>query len=124
MENQTIYERLGGEGAIEAAVEIFYDKILNDNRINHLFEDVFISILKEHQKRFLKYAFGGTKNYSGKSLRMAHAHLVEEKGLNEDHFNAVAENLQNTLKELNVPEDLIEEIMTLVGGTKDDVLGL
>ena len=124
MENKTIYERLGGEDAINAAVEIFYDKLLNDDRVKDLFEGVFVSILREHQKRFLKYAFGGTENYTGKSLRKAHAHLVEEKGLNEGHFIAVAENLQSTLNELNVPEELINEIMTLVGSTKDDVLGL
>ena len=30
METKTIYEQLGGEAAIDAAVDIFYDKILAD----------------------------------------------------------------------------------------------
>jgi len=46
------------------------------------------------------------------------------KGLNESHFNAVAGHLQATLEELNVPADLIAEVMAIAGSTKDDVLGL
>ena len=65
--------------------------------------------------------FGGPNNYSGRDLREGHAHLVA-KGLNDDHFNAVAGHLQATLEELNVPGDLIIEVMTIAGSTRDDVL--
>ena len=74
------------------------------------------------QKAFLTYAFGGMPNYSGKSIRKAHERLVKEKGLNDAAFNAVAEILQTTLKEMGVPGDLIGEVMQIAGSTRNDVL--
>ena len=36
----TLFERLGGEGAIDAAVDLLYQKILSDGRINDFFRGV------------------------------------------------------------------------------------
>ncbi len=33
----TLFEQLGGEGAVDAAVDIFYRKVLSDDRISHYF---------------------------------------------------------------------------------------
>ena len=70
------------------------------------------------QKTFLAYAFGCPMNYTGKSMREAHAHM----DLTEDHFNAVAGHLVATLNELQVPQDLIDQVVTIAVSTKDDVL--
>jgi len=64
-------------------------------------------------------AFGAPVKYEGKDMREAHAHL---KGLNDGHFDAVAENLIATLKELTVPQELIDEVVAIVAPTRDDVL--
>jgi len=39
----SLYERIGGEAAIDAAVELFYQKVLSDDRIKHFFSDVDMS---------------------------------------------------------------------------------
>jgi hemoglobin len=54
-------------------------------------------------------------------MRAAHKHLVK-KGLDETHFDAVIENLGATLKELSVPDDLINEAAQIALSTKWDVL--
>ncbi len=77
---------------------------------------------RNKQKGFLTMAFGGPNTYSGKDLRAGHAHLVA-RGLNDDHFNAVAENLTATLKELKVPDALIAQVMAIAESTRADVLG-
>jgi hemoglobin len=55
-------------------------------------------------------------------MRVAHKKLVEEKGLNDTHFDAIAELLAATLKDLGVSQDLIDEVMTIAGSTRNDVL--
>ncbi len=119
---QTLFEKLGGKDAVEAAVDNFYEKIMADERINFFFDGVDMKRQRAKQKAFMTYAFGGAPNYDGLSMRKSHAHLVEEKGLNDSHFDAVAENLQKTLEELGVAADLIGEVMAVVGSTRDDIL--
>ena len=68
---------------------------------------------------FLAYAFGAPMKYTGKNMRDAHAHMK----LTEHHFNTVAEHLIDTLHELNVPQNLIDEVVVIVLSTKNDILG-
>lgn len=114
----SIYARLGGDAAIDAAVELFYVKVLADDRVNHFFEDVNMNRQKKRQKAFLAAAFGGPVAYEGKDMRAAHRNL----DLVEADFAAIAENLQATLAELEVDKKLQGEIMALVASTKDAVL--
>ena len=118
----SLYEQLGGQAAVEAAVDIFYRKVLNDDRISHYFEAVDMEKQIGKQKAFLTMAFGGPHNYTGLDMRKAHAPLVE-RGLNDGHFNAVAENLSATLVELGVAQPLIDQVMAIAGSTRNDVLG-
>ena len=116
----TLYERLGGEDAVDAAVDIFYDKVIADERINSFFLDMDMVAQANKQKKFLTMAFGGPNDYSGKDMRNAHAHL----GVNEEHFNAVVENLANTLKELGASDSDIGEVAAVAESVKADILNL
>jgi hemoglobin len=114
----TLYERLGGEAAVDAAVDIFYDKVLADERINSFFENMDMVAQAVKQKNFLTMVFGGPNNYQGKDMRNAHSHL----GLTQEHFDAVVENLANTLKELGAADSDIGEVATIANSVVDDVL--
>ncbi len=118
----SLYERIGGEAAVNAAVDIFYRKVLADDRINKFFEGVDMEQQAAKQKAFLTMAFGGPHNYTGEDMRKGHAHLVKQ-GLNDSHFDAVMENLGATLTELNVPAELIGEAAAIAESTRNDVLG-
>ena len=118
----SLYERLGGELAVNTAVDIFYRKVLADPTISEFFDSTDMDEQRAKQKAFLTMVFGGPEEYTGKDMREAHAPLVEQ-GLNDSHFDSVAGHLEATLKELEVAEDLIGEVMTIAGGTRDDVLG-
>lgn len=119
---QSLYDRIGGEAAVNAAVDIFYRKVLSDNRINKFFEGVDMDKQAAKQKAFLTVALGGPNKYSGKDMRDGHAHLVKH-GLNDSHFDAVIENLGATLTELKVPNELIAEAAAIAESTRNDVLG-
>ncbi len=118
----TLYEKLGGKDAVNAAVDIFYKKVLADDRINRFFDSVDMQKQIGKQKAFLTMAFGGPTNYTGKDMRDGHAHLVKQ-GLNDSHVDAVIENLGASLKELNVEDDLIQEVAQIAEGARNDVLG-
>lgn len=45
-----------------------------------------------------------------------------DDGLDGSHFDVVAVHLQNTLDELGVPADPVNQVMALAAGTRDDVL--
>lgn len=115
-----LFEKLGGQGAVDAAVDIFYRKVLSDDTISHFFDTVDMDKQIAKQKSFLTMAFGGPNNYTGKDMREGHKHL----NLTEEHFQAVAGHLQSTLQELKVTDDLIGEVMDIVASTHDDVLNL
>ncbi len=121
-ETTTLYEQLGGEVAVNAAVDIFYRKVLIDHRINRFFDDVDMIKQAAKQKAFLTMAFGGPHNYTGEDMRKGHAHLVK-LGLDDSHFDAVIENLGATLVELNVPQELIAQVAAIGESTRNDVLG-
>jgi hemoglobin len=114
----SLYHKLGGKPAIDAAVAAFYVKVLADSRINHYFKDTNMTKQRRKQKEFLSAAFGGPVPWTGLDMRTAHADMK----LSEADFNAVAENLQKTLEELKVPKDLISQVMTIAASTKDAVL--
>ena len=114
----SVYERIGGAAAVDAAVDIFYRKVLADDRISHFFDSVDMETQAAKQKAFLTMAFGGPNSYTGKDMREGHKHMK----LDESHYNAVIENLAATLTELGVSESDIGEIAAIAGTVKDDVL--
>jgi len=120
--SESLYDRIGGEAAVNAAVDLFYRKVLADDRINKWFDGIDMERQHAKQKAFLTLALGGPSNYSGKDMREGHAHLVA-KGLNDSDFDAVVENLGATLTELGVPGELIGEAAAIVESTRNDVLG-
>jgi len=121
MTEQSLYEQLGGAVAIDAAVELFYQKVLVDDRIKDFFGST--DMVKQHraQKAFLTYALGGPNSYTGRNMRGAHTKAVAQ-GLTDSHFDAVVENLGATLTELGVPLPLIEKAAAVVETTRKDVL--
>ncbi len=117
----SLYEQIGGEPAMSAAVEVFYRKVLSDDRISHFFEDVDMERQAAKQKAFLTMVCGGPSAYSGKDMRKGHAHLVK-RGLDDTHFNAVAEHLAATLLELGVAKPLVEQVLAIAESARADVL--
>ena len=119
--SNSLFNRLGGSDAVNAAVDIFYDKVISDDHINGFFEGVDMSKQMRKMKSFLSYAFGADTPFQGESMRVAHERLVQQ-GLNDSHFDAVKNHIDTTLKELNVAQPLINEVLDITESTRNDVL--
>lgn len=120
----SLYERIGGNEAIEVAVDRFYRKILMDNSIKHFFDDINMCEQLRKQQNFLKMAFGGfdqNNSFTDDQLRSGHQRLVVQ-GMNDKHFDRVMQHLQATLEELDVPANEISKMMEVLETTRDTIL--
>ena len=86
----SLYARIGGEAAVVAAVNLFYDRVLQDERTRPFFAALDMLAQRKKQLAFMTWAFGGPAEYKGRELRVAHEKLVKTQGLNDGHFDAVA----------------------------------
>ena len=121
VQDPSLYEQLGGEAAVNAAVDVFYRKVLSDDRISRFFDDVDMDRQIAKQKAFLTMVFGGPVAYTGTDMRTGHAHLVE-RGLNDSHFDAVLELLGESLREVGAPEQLVAKVAAIAESVRNDVL--
>lgn len=108
----SLYEHIGGDKAVNAAVELFYRNVLADGRIARFFDGVDIDKQIAKQKSFLTMAFGGPNNYTGLDMCNAHKTLVA-KALTDSHVDAVIDNLNRALRQLGVGEKEVKEVAAL-----------
>ncbi|WNR45689.1 group I truncated hemoglobin [Paenibacillus roseipurpureus] len=114
----TLYEKLGGEEAISAVVNYFYELVLADETVNHFFAKTDMEKQRKHQTKFISFALGGPNQYTGASMSKAHAGM----NLQEEHFQAIATHLHDALAHFNVGADEINQVLAKVSTLKDDVL--
>ncbi|MDG1286218.1 MAG: group 1 truncated hemoglobin [Rickettsiales bacterium] len=119
--SESLFDRIGGEGAVNATVAKLYKKILNDELLAPYFDNIDIGRLRLSQSAFVTMAFEGPNNYTGETMRRAHARFAED-GLSDKHFDAVATHLKTAMEELSVPDELIAEALAIVETTRDDIL--
>ncbi|WP_420813996.1 group I truncated hemoglobin [Mariprofundus erugo] len=118
---QSLFDQLGGNAAVNAAVDIFYRRVLADAYVVRFFEGVDMERQAAKQKAFLTMAFGGPHSYTGKDMREGHRHLIK-MGLNDSHFDHILMHLRATLAELGVPNNLIQQVIAIAESTRNDVL--
>ena len=116
----SLFERIGGHATVDAAVDLFYLKVVCDKRVECFFSKVDMTKQRQMQKQFLTYAFGGNTKWNEKSIRHAHRNM----NLKERHYHAIVQDLTETLRELSIADNLICEVLEVVGHSKNDVLGI
>lgn len=110
MAADTLFEKLGGEGAVAAVVDIFYDRVLKDPSLLPVFDGVDMNRLRRHQAMFVAGATGGPLPPAPFDLAMAHSRL----GITDDQFDSVAAHLVASLRVAAVDQALIDEVVALV----------
>ncbi|WP_031035444.1 group I truncated hemoglobin [Streptomyces sp. NRRL F-5650] len=114
----TLFEQLGGEDAVGAVVDVFYDKVLGDPGLQPYFTGVDLDRLKRHQRRFIGQALGASRPYTGRSMRKAHEHLA----ITDEAFGKVVGHLAGALTEAGVDEATIATIARALLPLKADIV--
>jgi hemoglobin len=115
---QSIYEAIGGEPAVGAAVDRFYERVWNDPDLVGWFATADPDRLKAHQRAFIATALGGPAHYAGRSMAEAH----RGRAITDAAFDRVVEHLADALAELDVPVATIGEIAAALAPLRSDVV--
>ncbi|MGX5200911.1 group I truncated hemoglobin [Aliikangiella sp. IMCC44632] len=121
MADLTLYNKIGGASAVEAAVHIFYQKFLEHPEITAYFEDIDMFRQEQKLRDFLTMVLKNVNSYSPQRIRDAHAPSVGN-GLNDKHFDIFINIMEETLLELNIPEIYVEEFTYIAESFRKDVL--
>ena len=116
--DETLYERLGGQAAIDAVVDEFYDRVLADEALQPYFTDTDTEELRDHQKAFIAYVAGGADDYDGPGMDTAHEHL----DVTAEAFDRIATHLDDSLRACGVDDADREELMRAVAALQDDIV--
>jgi hemoglobin len=119
----SLYDRLGGQRAIEAVANGLVDRILVDNRINQWFTHAAASkdnanIYKAKLAIFICAGVGGPCKYTGPDMVVAH----RGRAVTSEAFDAVAQDLVAQLDQLKVPEKEKGEVMAIIGSLKSSIV--
>jgi hemoglobin len=114
MTDKSLYDRLGGKGAITAVVDDFVGNVAADKRINAYFAKADIPRLKRNLVDQICQATGGPCVYTGKDMKTAHKGM----GIADADFNALVEDLVKTLNKFNVPAKEQGELLGILGPLK------
>lgn len=121
VQTRSLYERIGGEAALVATMELFYKKVLRDPLVAGFFSGMDIASQRAKGVAFLSTVMDGPEIYRGRDMRAAHASVVA-RGMSDPHFDAIIGHLKATMAELDVPPAEITEAVALAEGARDEVL--
>src|SRR5246500_2545310 len=123
-EKRSLYERLGGVYSIATVVDDFIDRIMVDPRLNanpHVDEAhhrVPPAGFKYLVTEMVCWATGGPQEYTGRSMKDSHQHLM----ITATEWEAFLDDLQQTLDKFTVPQAEQAEIKAIVASTRADIV--
>ena len=105
---EDLFDLIGGRRTVEAATNLFYDKVLQDDNLRHFFEGVDMAHLRSRQAMFISMLLGG-RAVTGKSVHDTHARS-RDQGLNDAHFDLFLKHFRAALEEVGVKSEHAEKI--------------
>ncbi|MFO0997613.1 MAG: chemotaxis protein CheW [Alphaproteobacteria bacterium] len=120
---QSLYERVGGMGSIDAAVEVFWRAVVADDGLPAALKAVDANRLQVGLVNFLSRLADGPDSYEGPDAASVVATLVGW-GLGKPAFESLADHLKRALRQLDVSDSdvaqLIERGMALIGAIESN----
>lgn len=115
----SLYARLGGRPAIEAVMTDFVGRAARDRRTAPRFAKTDAKALIAKLTDQLCEASGGPCKYTGKNMKVAHTGMK----ITEAEWNITGGHIQAAMRAKRVPRKEQQEVMTLLGSMKGDIVG-
>mgnify|MGYP000579376196 CR=1 FL=1 len=116
---QTLFERVGGEQAIAELIDQFYDRVVADPELKPFFRNVSMVKLRRMQRDFFSAALDGPINYTGRPLGYVH----HGRGITKHHFSLYVGHLINTLQNFALKEQDVQDIISRINTYADEITG-
>jgi hemoglobin len=113
-----LYDELGGDPGVTAAVDNFYARVLDDPTLVGWFVDIDLARLKDHQRAFLSVALGGPEEYTVRSMRVAHHGLAISTGA----YSRLLGHLVDALVELGASQPVVELAAKRIGALRPAIV--
>ena len=117
-EDDTLYQRLGGEPGIARIVNNFHTILIADDRVKADFENTNFDRLKSRLRSQICELAKGPCVYHGQAMAAVHTGL----NINRAKFNAVAEDLQTAMEQTGVPYWTQNRLMALLAPMQRDIV--
>jgi truncated hemoglobin YjbI len=115
---KSLYEELGGDKLMDAAISKFFDQVVSDSLLALYFTHVDVTKVRSGFRNYIAASLGGETAYHGHSLRQAH------KGtqITDLAFDSFVDLFLSTLKGMGVRDDLLSEVRNKLTPLKNDVV--
>jgi hemoglobin len=120
---RSLYDRLGGQPAVQAVAGGLVDSILADNRVNKWFTHAAASpantdAYKAKLTEFICQNTGGPCKYTGPDMVSVH----KGRGVTSEAFDAVVQDLVAVLDKFKVPQHEKAELLAILGPLKSSIV--
>jgi len=123
-DKKSLYDRLGGVGPISVVVDEFINRLVVDDLLNknpaikEARDRVPAPYLKFHVTALVCQVTGGPCKYTGRDMKTSHAKL----NITDKEWDEMAKVFKDVLDKYKVPAREQQELFTIVGGTKADIV--
>ena len=120
----SLYERLGGTYSIATVVDDFIERLLVNATLNAnpAIREARVRVpkagLKFHVTALVCEATGGPCKYTGRTMKEAHLRL----NITQAQWTAMEADFKLTLDKFRVPQKEQQELIAIVGSTKNDIV--
>lgn len=117
----TLYERLGGYDAVSAVVNDFAPKLFSDPQVGPFFKGMGTDTRQSFIQKNINLVCsvtGGPCKILSRPAKTVHGGL----GITEADFNVVVNHLVDTLDKFKVPAKEKQELLTIIGTLKSDIV--
>ncbi len=119
--DKSLYDRLGGYGAISAVVNDFAEKLFVDPQVGPFFKGMGTDTRKsfiQKNTNLVCSVTGGPCKIISRDAKVVHTGL----GITESDFNVVVNHLVDTLNSFDVPAKEQQELLSIIGTLKPAIV--
>ena len=116
--SKSLYERLGGQPAVEAVVHASLQRIVKDPRVKDYFAQSDLGPLEKHFIQLTCVVTGGPCKYEGHGMKEGHERLH----ITNAAFDAVLEDIFFTLRKFKVGGDEQDELIAILNAQRKDIV--